>query len=147
MQLAGAPFAPASPATPLAGRRWQWCTRFQLVGTLNTVGNLMLGRSGKWLDPKAMTRRIDDLAQRYELEFDVAKPVRRPSVASVNASSLEVAGGQSTLLFWTSHAVLPPREVGALLSICRKVTLRDARSSRSPHKLAEAPRSPIGRRC
>jgi simple sugar transport system ATP-binding protein len=139
MQLAGAPFAPASPAHALAAGVAMVHQHFSLVGTLNTVENLMLGRSGKWLDPKAMTRRIDDLAQRYELEFDVAKPVEDLSVGErQRIEILKCLVDSPTLLVLDEPtAVLPPREVGALLSICRKVTAKGCAIILVTHKLAE----------
>jgi ABC-type uncharacterized transport system ATPase subunit len=139
MTLAGQPFTPKGPGDALSSGIAMVHQHFSLVGRLNTLQNLMLGRSGFLLDPQTMAGRIAEIAREFELRVNLRTPVEELSVGERQQVEILkcLLGAPRLLVLDEPTAVLPPREVASLLAICRKVSARGCSIILVTHKLAE----------
>jgi ABC-type uncharacterized transport system ATPase subunit len=140
LRLAGEQFVPVGPAHALSSGIAMVHQHFSLVGNMSALENMLLGRArGKSLAREAMARRVRTLSEEYGLEVDLDRPVEDLSVGE--RQRIEVLrcllDGPQLLVLDEPTAVLPPREVGALLDICRRLASRGCGLVLVTHKLAE----------
>jgi len=140
LRLGGQHFLPAGPAHALASGIAMVHQHFSLVGNMSALENMLLGRTrGRSLQLAALGRRVRALAEEYGLEVDLDRPVEDLSVGE--RQRIEVLrcllDGPQLLVLDEPTAVLPPREVGALLEICRRLAARGCGLVLVTHKLAE----------
>ncbi len=140
LRLAGEQFVPVGPAHALASGVAMVHQHFSLVGNMSALDNMLLGRArGRSLQREQMARRVRALSEEYGLEVDLDRPVEDLSVGE--RQRIEVLrcllDGPQLLVLDEPTAVLPPREVGALLDICRRLASRGCGLVLVTHKLAE----------
>jgi len=139
LKLLGAPFAPQSPAHALASGVAMVHQHFSLVGNMTALENMCLGRGKGLLAPAAIAARARELSESYGLSVELDKPVEELSVGE--RQRVEVLkcllSSPKFLVLDEPTAVLPPKEVGGLLAICREVAARGAGVVLVTHKLAE----------
>ena len=140
LSLGGAPFVPSGPAHALSSGVAMVHQHFSLVGNMSALENMLLGRArGTKLALQAMSRRVRALGDEYGLEVDLERPVEDLSVGE--RQRIEVLrcllDSPRLLVLDEPTAVLPPREVGALLAICRRLAERGCGLVMVTHKLAE----------
>jgi simple sugar transport system ATP-binding protein len=140
MRLSGTPFLPTGPAHALSSGVAMVHQHFSLVGNMSALENMLLGRArGRSLALGDMAKRVRALSDEYELEVDLYKPVEDLSVGE--RQRIEVLrcllDNPRLLVLDEPTAVLPPREVGALLAICRRLAERGCGLVLVTHKLAE----------
>jgi ABC-type uncharacterized transport system ATPase subunit len=140
LRLSGEQFLPVGPAHALASGIAMVHQHFSLVGNMTALENMLLGRArGRSLKRDAMARRVRALSEEYGLEVDLDRPVEDLSVGE--RQRIEVLrcllDGPQLLVLDEPTAVLPPREVGALLEICRRLAERGCGLVLVTHKLAE----------
>jgi simple sugar transport system ATP-binding protein len=138
--LSGAPFLPRGPAHALSSGVAMVHQHFSLVGNMSALENMLLGRArGRSLERESMARRVRALSDEYGLEVDLERPVEDLSVGErQRVEVLRCLLDKPRLLVLDEPtAVLPPREVGALLTICRRLAQRGCGLVLVTHKLAE----------
>jgi ABC-type uncharacterized transport system ATPase subunit len=140
LRLGGEPFVPAGPAHALTSGVAMVHQHFSLVGNMSALENMLLGRArGRTLKREEMATRARRLSEEYELAVDLHRPVEELSVGE--RQRIEVLrcllDGPQLLVLDEPTAVLPPREVGALLAICRRLAARGCGLVLVTHKLAE----------
>ncbi|MFL5307955.1 MAG: ABC transporter ATP-binding protein [Polyangia bacterium] len=140
LRLGGQRFHPAGPAHALASGIAMIHQHFSLVGNMTALENMLLGRTtGHSLKHDAMAVRVRALCDEYGLEVDLNRPVEDLSVGE--RQRIEVLrcllDGPQLLVLDEPTAVLPPREVKALLEICRRLAARGCGLVLVTHKLAE----------
>jgi ABC-type uncharacterized transport system ATPase subunit len=140
LRLAGEPFLPRGPAHALSSGVAMVHQHFSLVGNMSAIENMLLGRArGRSLARQAMARRVRALAEEYGLDVDLERAVEDLSVGE--RQRIEVLrcllDRPRLLVLDEPTAVLPPREVGALLAICRRLAERGCGLMLVTHKLAE----------
>ena len=140
LRLGGERFLPVGPAHALASGIAMVHQHFSLVGNMTALENMLLGRArGRALQLEAMGRRVRALSEEYGLNVDLNRPVEELSVGE--RQRIEVLrcllDGPQLLVLDEPTAVLPPREVGALLEICRRLAARGCGLVLVTHKLAE----------
>jgi simple sugar transport system ATP-binding protein len=140
LRLGGERFQPTGPAHALASGVAMVHQHFSLVGNMTALENMLLGRArGRSLALGEMRKRVRQLSEEYGLAVDVDRPVEDLSVGE--RQRVEVLrcllGGPRLLVLDEPTAVLPPREVGALLEICRRLAARGCGLVLVTHKLAE----------
>ncbi|HXJ22315.1 MAG TPA: ABC transporter ATP-binding protein [Polyangia bacterium] len=140
LRLAGEQFVPVGPAHALASGIAMVHQHFSLVGNMTALENMLLGRArGRSLALDQMAKRVRALSEEYGLEVDLDRPVEDLSVGE--RQRIEVLrcllDGPQLLVLDEPTAVLPPREVGALLDICRRLAARGCGLVLVTHKLAE----------
>jgi ABC-type uncharacterized transport system ATPase subunit len=140
LRLGGAPFVPSGPAHALSSGVAMVHQHFSLVGNMTPLENMLLGRAkGRSLQHEAMAKRVRGLSEEYGLEVDLDRHVEDLSVGE--RQRVEVLrcllDGPQLLVLDEPTAVLPPREVGALLAICRRLAERGCGLVLVTHKLAE----------
>jgi simple sugar transport system ATP-binding protein len=140
LRLGGQPFLPVGPAHALTSGVAMVHQHFSLVGNMSAIENMLLGRArGRTLKRDKMAARAQRLSEEYELAVDLHRPVEELSVGE--RQRIEVLrcllDGPQLLVLDEPTAVLPPREVGALLAICRRLAARGCGLVLVTHKLAE----------
>lgn len=135
----GAPFAPEGPADALRQGIGMVHQHFSLVGTMTVVENLMMGRTGAILDAGQVVARMKRLADEYKLEIDPWRVVRELSVGERQQVEIIkcLLGDPKLLVLDEPTAVLPPGEVDAFLTVCRRVADDGRAVILVTHKLAE----------
>jgi len=135
----GAPFAPEGPADALRQGIGMVHQHFSLVGTMTVVENLMMGRTGAILDAGQVVARMKRLADEYKLEVDPWRVVRDLSVGERQQVEIIkcLLGDPKLLVLDEPTAVLPPSEVDAFLTVCRRVADDGRGVILVTHKLAE----------
>ena len=140
LRLGGQPFLPRGPAHALSSGVAMVHQHFSLVGNMSALENMLLGRArGLSLAREALARRVRTLSEEYGLEVDLERPVEDLSVGErQRVEVLRCLLDRPRLLVLDEPtAVLPPREVGALLAICRRLAERGCGLVLVTHKLAE----------
>jgi simple sugar transport system ATP-binding protein len=140
LRLGGAPFLPTGPAHALSAGVAMVHQHFSLVGNMTPLENMLLGRArGRSLRREDMARRVRALSDEYGLEVDLDRPVEDLSVGErQRVEVLRCLLDRPRLLVLDEPtAVLPPREVGALLAICRRLAEAGCALVLVTHKLAE----------
>ncbi|MES1165349.1 MAG: ABC transporter ATP-binding protein [Verrucomicrobiota bacterium] len=136
LHLGGQRFHPVGPAHALASGIAMVHQHFSLVGNMTALENMRLGRT---LKHDAIAARVRALSEEYGLEVDLNRPVEDLSVGE--RQRIEVLrcllDGPQLLVLDEPTAVLPPREVKALLEICRRLAARGCGLVLVTHKLAE----------
>jgi simple sugar transport system ATP-binding protein len=140
LMLDGRQFLPLGPGHALASGVAMVHQHFSLVGNMSAIENMLLGRArGRSLKLADMAKRVRGLSEEYGLEVDLDRPVEELSVGE--RQRIEVLrcllDGPQLLVLDEPTAVLPPREVGALLEICRRLAERGCGLVLVTHKLAE----------
>ncbi|HVT10037.1 MAG TPA: ABC transporter ATP-binding protein [Polyangia bacterium] len=140
LHLGGRRFHPVGPAHALASGIAMVHQHFSLVGNMTALENMLLGRTtGRSLKHDQMAVRVRALCEEYGLEVDLNRPVEELSVGE--RQRIEVLrcllDGPRLLVLDEPTAVLPPREVKALLEICRRLAARGCGLVLVTHKLAE----------
>jgi simple sugar transport system ATP-binding protein len=139
LHLHGQPFQPLGPAHALASGIAMVHQHFSLVGTMSAIENMMLGRARGRLRPREMRTRVQALAGEFRLDVDLDRPVEELSVGE--RQRVEVLkcllDSPRLLVLDEPTAILPPREVGGLLAMCRQVAERGCGVVLVTHKLAE----------
>ena len=140
LRLHGQEFQPTGPAHALSSGVAMVHQHFSLVGNMTPIENMLLGRArGRSLKYKEMAARVRQLAEEYGLEVDLDARVEELSVGE--RQRVEVLrcllDNPRLLVLDEPTAVLPPREVGALLAICRRLAERGCGLVLVTHKLAE----------
>jgi ABC-type uncharacterized transport system ATPase subunit len=140
LRLGGQPFLPVGPAHALTSGVAMVHQHFSLVGNMSALENMLLGRArGRTLKTEEMAARARRLSEEYELAVDLHRPVEELSVGE--RQRIEVLrcllDEPQLLVLDEPTAVLPPREVGALLAICRRLAARGCGLVLVTHKLAE----------
>jgi simple sugar transport system ATP-binding protein len=140
LRLGGEPFLPMGPAHALSSGVAMIHQHFSLVGNMTPLENMLLGRArGRSLGREQMARRVRGLSEEYGLDVELDRPVEDLSVGE--RQRVEVLrcllDGPRLLVLDEPTAVLPPREVGALLAICRRLAERGCGLVLVTHKLAE----------
>jgi simple sugar transport system ATP-binding protein len=140
LRLGGQPFLPEGPGHALASGVAMVHQHFSLVGNMTALENMLLGRArGRSLAIDAMGQRVRKLSEEYGLDVDLDRPVEDLSVGE--RQRVEVLrcllDGPQLLVLDEPTAVLPPREVGALLAICRRLAGGGCGLVLVTHKLAE----------
>ena len=140
LRLHGQEFQPTGPAHALSSGVAMVHQHFSLVGNMTPIENMLLGRArGRSLKYKEMAARVRQLAEEYGLEVDLDARVEDLSVGE--RQRVEVLrcllDNPRLLVLDEPTAVLPPREVGALLAICRRLAERGCGLVLVTHKLAE----------
>jgi simple sugar transport system ATP-binding protein len=138
--LHGQDFQPTGPAHALSSGVAMVHQHFSLVGNMTPIENMLLGRArGRSLKHKEMTARVRQLAEEYGLDVNLDARVEDLSVGE--RQRVEVLrcllDNPRLLVLDEPTAVLPPREVGALLAICRRLAERGCGLVLVTHKLAE----------
>ncbi|MBS0451264.1 MAG: ABC transporter ATP-binding protein [Proteobacteria bacterium] len=135
----GAPFAPEGPADALRQGIGMVHQHFSLVGTMTVVENLMMGRTSAILDAGQVVARMKRLADEYKLEVDPWRVVRDLSVGERQQVEIIkcLLGDPKLLVLDEPTAVLPPSEVDAFLTVCRRVADDGRGVILVTHKLAE----------
>ncbi|HSS39332.1 MAG TPA: ABC transporter ATP-binding protein [Polyangia bacterium] len=136
LRLGGQRFQPVGPAHALASGIAMVHQHFSLVGNMTALENMRLGRR---IRQEVLTARVRALCEEYGLEVDLNRPVEDLSVGE--RQRIEVLrcllDGPQLLVLDEPTAVLPPREVKALLEICRRLAARGCGLVLVTHKLAE----------
>lgn len=127
------------PAESLAGGISMVHQHFSVIGRMSVVENLMMGQAKGRLNHRAFAARIRELSDAFDLAVD---PVRRIETLSVGERQrveiLKALMREPRLLVLDEPtAVLPPLEIDALLSVCRKVADSGRGILLVTHKLAE----------
>jgi general nucleoside transport system ATP-binding protein len=140
LMLHGEPFQPTGPAHALSSGVAMVHQHFSLVGNMTAIENMLLGRArGGSLRRGEMAARVRALSEEYQLDVSLDTPVEDLSVGE--RQRIEVLrcllDGPRLLVLDEPTAVLPPREVGALLAICRRLAERGCGLVLVTHKLAE----------
>jgi simple sugar transport system ATP-binding protein len=139
LHLEGARFHPRGPAHALASGIAMVHQHFSLVPNMSAVENMMLGRARGRLRPQQMRARVQALAATFGLDVDLDRPVEELSVGE--RQRVEVLkcllDSPRLLVLDEPTAVLPPREVGGLLAMCRQVAEKGCGVVLVTHKLAE----------
>jgi simple sugar transport system ATP-binding protein len=139
IHLCGERFQPVGPKHALASGVAMVHQHFSLVGNMSAVENMMLGRSHGRLRPQQMRARVQALAAEFGLDVDLDRPVEELSVGE--RQRVEVLkcllDSPRLLVLDEPTAVLPPREVGGLLAMCRQVADQGCGVVLVTHKLAE----------
>ena len=140
LMLDGRQFLPLGPGHALESGVAMVHQHFSLVGNMSALENMLLGRArGRSLKHADMAKRVRVLSEEYGLEVDLDRPVEDLSVGE--RQRIEVLrcllDGPQLLVLDEPTAVLPPREVGALLEICRRLAARGCGLVLVTHKLAE----------
>ena len=132
-------FSPAGPADALRHGIAMVHQHFSLVSTMTVVENLMMGRTRVVLDPREMTRRMQALADEYQLEVDPWRIVGDLSVGERQRVEIIkcLLGDPRLLVLDEPTAVLPPEEVDSFLTVCRRVADSQRAVILVTHKLAE----------
>jgi simple sugar transport system ATP-binding protein len=139
LKLLGRPFAPESPAHALASGVAMVHQHFSLVGNMTALENMSLGRGKGRLAPAAIAARAHELSTSFGLVVNLEKPVEDLSVGERQRVEILkcLLSSPKFLVLDEPTAVLPPKEVGALLAICREVAARGCGVVLVTHKLAE----------
>ena len=140
LQLHGGAFQPSGPAHALSSGVAMVHQHFSLVGNMTPLENMLLGRArGRSLAREAMAARVRTLSEEYGLDVSLDVPVEDLSVGErQRVEVLRCLLDRPRLLVLDEPtAVLPPREVGALLAICRRLAERGCGLVLVTHKLAE----------
>lgn len=128
-----------NPAESLAGGISMVHQHFSVIGRMSVVENLMMGQVKGRLNHRAFADRIRELSDAYDLAVE---PMRRIETLSVGERQrveiLKAMMREPRLLVLDEPtAVLPPLEIDALLSVCRKVADSGRGVLLVTHKLAE----------
>jgi simple sugar transport system ATP-binding protein len=140
LRLGGEPFLPTGPAHALSSGVAMVHQHFSLVGNMTPLENMLLGRArGRSLRREEMARRVRALCDEYGLDVDLDRLVEDLSVGErQRVEVLRCLLDRPRLLVLDEPtAVLPPREVGALLAICRRLAESGCGLVLVTHKLAE----------
>jgi simple sugar transport system ATP-binding protein len=138
--LGGKPFVPTGPAHALSAGVAMVHQHFSLVGNMTPLENMLLGRArGRSLKRDDMAKRVRALSDEYGLDVDLDRAVEDLSVGErQRVEVLRCLLDRPRLLVLDEPtAVLPPREVGALLAICRRLAEGGCGLVLVTHKLAE----------
>jgi ABC-type uncharacterized transport system ATPase subunit len=137
--LDGRSFRPSRPADSLTAGAAMVHQHFSIIGTMTVVDNLMLGFVGGRVTRKAAADRIRDLSRAYDLAVDPDALVETLSVGErQRVEFLKCFMHEPRLLLLDEPtAVLPPPEVQALLTVCRRFADQGRGVILVTHKLAE----------
>ncbi|GAB3625915.1 ABC transporter ATP-binding protein [Pandoraea terrae] len=139
MRFDGAPHAPAGPIDALARGIAMVHQHFSLVGNMTVAENLVLGRARAVLRYDDVLEKMARLADEYDLAIDPHRVISELSVGE--RQRVEIIKCLLTdprlLVLDEPTAVLPPGEVDALLTVCRKVAASGRAVILVTHKLAE----------
>ena len=137
--LDGQPFSPTGPIDALRQGIAMVHQHFSLVSTMTVVENLMMGRARRVLDHREVIARMQRLADEYQLEVDPWRIVRDLSVGERQRVEIIkcLMGDPQLLVLDEPTAVLPPEEVDAFLTVCRRVADSQRAVILVTHKLAE----------
>jgi ABC-type uncharacterized transport system ATPase subunit len=137
--LDGRPFLPSRPADSLTAGAAMVHQHFSIIETMTVVDNLMLGQRGSKVRRKAAADRIRDLSRAYDLAVDPEALVETLSVGErQRVEFLKCFMHEPRLLLLDEPtAVLPPPEVQALLTVCRRFADQGRGVVLVTHKLAE----------
>jgi simple sugar transport system ATP-binding protein len=139
MALEGAPYSPRSPADALSHGIAMVHQHFSLVPDLSVVDNLLLGQARGVLDRKALSARLAVLQQRYGLALDPHARIQDLSVGERQRVEIVkcLMREPRLLVLDEPTAVLLPKEIDALLAVCRRVAAEGCGVVLVTHKLAE----------
>lgn len=141
LALGGQPYRPTGPGHALASGVAMVHQHFSLVKTMTPIENMALGRRrrGGETSLAGLRARVRALAEQYGLDVALDTPVEDLSVGERQRVEVLKCLLESPRLLVLDEptAVLPPREVGALLAICRQVAARGCGVVLVTHKLAE----------
>jgi ABC-type uncharacterized transport system ATPase subunit len=137
--LNGELFRPLSPAQALTAGVAMVHQHFSVIGAMTVVDNLMMGQVHGRLRRKAFADRIRALSAAYDLAVDPDRLVEDLSVGERQRVEIVkcLMRKPRLLLLDEPTAVLPPTEIDAVLSLCRKVAERGCGVVLVTHKLAE----------
>jgi general nucleoside transport system ATP-binding protein len=143
MGLAGAPHRPTRPAMALRAGIAMVHQHFSLVPTLSVLDNLMLGQGRGVLNPNACTQQVTELTREYGLTIDLDAGISDLSVGERQVVEIVkcLIRRPQVIILDEPTAVLPPEEVGALLTLCRRLTEGGRAIVLVTHKLAEIRRA------
>jgi ABC-type uncharacterized transport system ATPase subunit len=139
LELFGEPFQPKHPAHALAQGVAMVHQHFSLVGNMTALENLALGRSARGLSSSQLLRRSGEVCGRFGFELPLDRVIEQLSVGERQRVELLkcLLEGPRLLVLDEPTAVLPPREVQALLRICESVAEQGCSVLLVTHKLAE----------
>lgn len=139
LRLFGEPFWPRDPAHALAQGVAMVHQHFSLVGNMTALENLALGRSARRASGAELLRRSVAICERFGFELPLERPVEQLSVGERQRVELLkcLLEEPRLLVLDEPTAVLPPREVEALLRVCRSVAEQGCAVLLVTHKLAE----------
>ncbi len=139
MTLAGAVYRPRSPADALAHGIAMVHQHFSLVPDLSVVDNLLLGQARGVLDRKAWSARLAAMQQRYGLALDPQARIQDLSVGERQRVEIVkcLIREPRLLVLDEPTAVLLPKEIEALLAVCKRVAAEGCGVVLVTHKLAE----------
>jgi simple sugar transport system ATP-binding protein len=139
MLLDGKPYKPSGPPDALRQRVAMVHQHFSLVSDLSVVDNLLLGQVSGVLRRKEAAQRVADLAAQFGLELDPFARIADLSVGERQRVEIVkcLMRDPKLLVLDEPTAVLLPREIDALLGICKRVAQQGCGVVLVTHKLAE----------
>jgi len=139
MRWQGQRYQPDGPAAALDAGIAMVHQHFSLVPDMTVLENLMLGQTTGRLDRRGFAARLARLAAEYELAIDPDAMVGDLSVGERQRIEIVkcLMRDPKLVLLDEPTAVLPPDEIDALLTICRKVVAQGRGVVLVTHKLAE----------
>jgi general nucleoside transport system ATP-binding protein len=142
MRLGGAPYQPSGPAEAYARGIAMVHQHFSLIPEFTVLDNILLGRERGILQRAARAAKLKEVATTFGLPLDPFAMVKDLSVGERQRVEIVkcLVREPQVLVLDEPTAVLPPDEVDAFLSVCRRVAAGGCGVVLVTHKLAEVKR-------
>nr|WP_300091883.1 ABC transporter ATP-binding protein [Sedimentibacter sp.] len=112
---------------------------FKLVEVLSAMDNIVLGTKEKYLKPKALKEKIQNISSKFGLEVEPEKKIYNMSVSEKQTVEIlkVLYRGAQILILDEPTAVLTPQEIEKLFAILRKMKEQGSAIIIITHKLNE----------